>query len=98
MLQQVKNTTSEAILRKIRDKAELGEVSTLPNVIRKRGQPNQQEATEKFNVNLMEQERLFTMRKNFQTSLNKLSHNDTKEIVISYVNLLIGVARVQKDN
>jgi hypothetical protein len=50
---------------------------------RKRNQPSQQEnaVMEKFNVNQEEQKRLFQVRKDFQTSLNKLSNNETKERV-----------------
>jgi hypothetical protein len=48
----------------------------------KRGQPSQQEQVlDKFGVNQAEQERLFEVRRSFQTSLNKLSSNTTKEIV-----------------
>ena len=80
--QFLKGSTAEAQLRQIREKVELeNPVTGLAG--RKRHQPSQQEQAiaDKFGLNQQEQERLFQIRKNFQVSLNKLSSNDTKEIV-----------------
>lgn len=79
LLQHLKGTTSEAILRKIKDKVDASDFGK--QQIKKRQQPTQTDTSSQLlTVNQIEQERLFRIRKEFQTSLNKLNSNETKMI------------------
>lgn len=102
-LQSIRNATSEAILEKIRNKVDppsSDAASAATAALRKRNQPTQQsDSVDKFGVNQAEQERLFQIRKSFQVSLNKLSHNDTKEVVSAFsVRFGVGSLTVQGDH
>ena len=76
LMQHLKINPASAQLKNIKDKVEDAGAQ------RKRGQPTQQpDINDKFGLNQAEQERLFQIRKSFQVALNRLSSNDTKEVV-----------------